>query len=50
MWVVLVRTICRLIFVIRKVPCYVGYDFLNIDEFHKGRSPAEGVEFHAFSR
>lgn len=49
MWVVLVRTIHRLSFVMRKVPCYVGSDFLNIDEFHKGRSAAEGVEFHGFS-
>lgn len=36
MWVVLVRTVLRLIFVLREVPCHVDHDFISVDELHKG--------------
>lgn len=49
MWVVLVRTVPRMSFVLRKVPCHVDHDFLSVDELHKGRFAVEGVESQGFS-
>lgn len=49
MWVVLVRTIPRIISVLREVPCHVDHDFLSVDELHKGRFAVEGPESQGFS-
>lgn len=49
MWVVLVRTILRLSFVLREVPCQIDHDFISVDELHKGRFAVEGVESQEFS-
>lgn len=32
MWVVLVRTVLRLSFVLREIPCHFDQDFISVDE------------------
>lgn len=49
MWVVLVRTILRLSFVLTEVPCHVDHDFTSVDELHQERFAVEGVESQGFS-
>lgn len=48
MWVVLVRTILRLSFILWEVPCHVDHDFISV-ELHKGSFAVEGVESQRFS-